>query len=259
MKWKETEISKAKEFLKQGCNFFEIAEELGRSRDSVKNKLNRLGLRFEDFNEFREERKCLECNSSFGVIKSDPKKFCNRSCAVTFNNKKGLTGRQVYKGIKFYDYDLKRPKKEKIKYKNFKGQSCEVTYCLNCNKLLPNNAKKGDRKYCDQKCQQEKRKKERISLIEKGLGKFDSKTYKKFLIEKHGEKCMKCGWNERNPFSGKIPIELEHKDGNSENNKLDNLELLCPNCHSLTPTYRALNTGNGRHKRRKRYSEGKSY
>jgi hypothetical protein len=45
---------------------------------------------------------------------------------------------------------------------------------------------------------------------------------------------------------------LEHKDGNSENHNLNNLELLCPNHHSLTPTYGALNKGNGRTKRREK-------
>lgn len=40
---------------------------------------------------------------------------------------------------------------------------------------------------------------------------------------------------------------------------INNLILLCPNCHSLTPTYKALNKGNGRHNRMKRYNDGKSY
>lgn len=62
---------------------------------------------------------------------------------------------------------------------------------------------------------------------------------------------MKCGWSKINPTTGKVPIQLEHIDGNSENNSLDNLKLLCPNCHSLTSTYGALNKGNGR-KNRKR-------
>jgi hypothetical protein len=40
-----------------------------------------------------------------------------------------------------------------------------------------------------------------------------------------------------------IPLELDHVDGNHENNALDNLRLLCPNCHSLTPTFRGKNKG----------------
>lgn len=67
---------------------------------------------------------------------------------------------------------------------------------------------------------------------------------------------MSCGlekWQGKN-----IPLEVDHIDGNHENNKLTNLKLLCCNCHALTPTYRIKNKGNGRHCRRKRYSEGKS-
>lgn len=40
-----------------------------------------------------------------------------------------------------------------------------------------------------------------------------------------------------------IPLELNHIDGNSSNHVITNLELLCPNCHSLTPTYRGRNKG----------------
>jgi 5-methylcytosine-specific restriction endonuclease McrA len=45
-------------------------------------------------------------------------------------------------------------------------------------------------------------------------------------------------------WNGK-PIEcaLHHKDGNKHNNKIDNLEILCPNCHSQTDTYTAKNKG----------------
>ena len=86
-----------------------------------------------------------------------------------------------------------------------------------------------------------------------------SRQYKNYLIHKHGEKCMECGWCEINLLSGKVPIELEHIDGNSENNSLNNLKLLCPNHHSLTPTYKALNKGNGRHARMVRYNSGKSF
>jgi hypothetical protein len=56
---------------------------------------------------------------------------------------------------------------------------------------------------------------------------------------------MKCGWGEVNKFTNKVPIEIEHKDGNCENNRLDNLELLCPNCHSLTSTYKGANKSEG--------------
>jgi 5-methylcytosine-specific restriction endonuclease McrA len=52
-------------------------------------------------------------------------------------------------------------------------------------------------------------------------------------------KCRSC---EGTKWMGKlIPLELEHKNGNSEDNQLENLELLCPNCHAFTETYRGRN------------------
>ena len=51
-------------------------------------------------------------------------------------------------------------------------------------------------------------------------------------------KCECCGIG--NMYNGKpISLELNHIDGNNGNHKLENLELLCPNCHSQTDTYRS--------------------
>jgi len=53
-------------------------------------------------------------------------------------------------------------------------------------------------------------------------------------------KCRDCGII--NDWNGKpITIELEHIDGDRQNNELKNLCFLCPNCHSQTPTFRAKN------------------
>ena len=69
---------------------------------------------------------------------------------------------------------------------------------------------------------------------------------RRFLFIKYNNKCCKCGWGVVSEYTGKIPLEVEHKDGDHTNNEESNLELLCPNCHSLTPTYRSLNWGKGR-------------
>ena len=50
-------------------------------------------------------------------------------------------------------------------------------------------------------------------------------------------KCEECGVDEWN--SMKISCELDHVDGDSNNHNLDNLRVLCPNCHSQTPTFRS--------------------
>ena len=64
----------------------------------------------------------------------------------------------------------------------------------------------------------------RIKLLDEGL-------------KEH--KCECCGlttW-----LNQPIPLELHHKDGNRYNNVLENFELLCPNCHAFTDSYRGKN------------------
>lgn len=73
-----------------------------------------------------------------------------------------------------------------------------------------------------------------------------SRYVRRYVREKFGEKCSECGWAARNPHNGIIHLTIEHKDGNWNNSSEENLTLLCPNCHTLTPTYGALNRGHGR-------------
>ncbi len=66
------------------------------------------------------------------------------------------------------------------------------------------------------------------------------------------EMCLLSKW-----LSGKIPLELHHKDGNSENHSFNNLEILCPNCHSLTDTYGSKNISDEVKEKRKTLKEEK--
>ncbi len=52
--------------------------------------------------------------------------------------------------------------------------------------------------------------------------------------------CELCGWCQKAP-DGRIPLEIDHINGDSTDNRLINLRILCPNCHSLQPTHRGLN------------------
>ena len=47
-------------------------------------------------------------------------------------------------------------------------------------------------------------------------------------------------------MTGKVPVNVEHIDGKPNNSREGNLTLLCPNCHSLIPTFGSLNIGHGR-------------
>jgi 5-methylcytosine-specific restriction endonuclease McrA len=73
------------------------------------------------------------------------------------------------------------------------------------------------------------------------------------LLIKYSSQCSRCGWCKVNPVIGHSPLEIDHIDGDSENNSENNLVLLCPNCHSLTPTYKNLNKGHGRSWRTEKY------
>ena len=60
--------------------------------------------------------------------------------------------------------------------------------------------------------------------------------------------CELCGWAQRAP-DGRIPVELDHINGDRNDNRLENLRILCPNCHSLQPTHRGLNQRRARSRR----------
>lgn len=139
----------------------------------------------------------------------------------------------VYRAMRKFGLPLQSPKSSRKKF------------CQNCEQQISSN----NHKFCGHKCHAEfELKLWTKSWLARTLPKDQetSQRTKLALIQLHGNRCQNCGWCEVNPTTGKIPVQLEHKDGDFQNNHPDNVSLLCPNCHSLTPTFGALNRGNGR-------------
>jgi hypothetical protein len=118
------------------------------------------------------------------------------------------------------------------------------------------NPKKLINKYCDECIEKRVYNKKYTDLQE---AKND-RVRKRILLEQREHKCEVCGlleWNDK-----PIPLELDHIDGNTDNNTALNLRLICPNCHAQTETYKGANAGKDSSRqqmRRKRYAEGKTY
>jgi hypothetical protein len=61
------------------------------------------------------------------------------------------------------------------------------------------------------------------------------------LVFLRGQRCEECGWAKINPVSQRVPLHADHITGDRSKNRPEDVRLLCPNCHSLTPTYQYLN------------------
>lgn len=114
-------------------------------------------------------------------------------------------------------------------------------------------------KYCDNICQGKfKWEQETVPRINAGMVPGGSPALKKYLIETKGEKCEECRqegtWNNK-----PLVLQLDHIDGDSDNNFPSNLRLLCPNCHSQTETYGSKGKGSRYKKVTKRNSYLREY
>lgn len=132
-----------------------------------------------------------------------------------------------------------------------KGNNAKCLYCGKEYKALSSSMGK----YCSRECAFKHQAQKQIERwktgIDSGTSAFTCASYvRNYMLRKHDYKCEKCGWGIENPYTYKIPLQIHHIDGNSLNNKESNLQVLCPNCHSLTENFgsRNKNTPKGKSK-----------
>lgn len=108
--------------------------------------------------------------------------------------------------------------------------------CVNCGKECKYHRNKVN-KYCSGDCQHEHHWKMRFEQISNGV--ILDGHMKRYITETRGYKCEECGQDGIHN-NKPLTLQMDHIDGNSDNNSLTNLRLLCPNCHTQTDTF-----GNG--------------
>lgn len=149
------------------------------------------------------------------------------SCEKEFNSERQLSGHKSIHRIGG-------------RYSKSRKIYTDIHECLNC-KVQFEHSFSSRNKFCTRKCSTDYRKNLSNDKIENGEI-FSISTMKRYLIEIYGHNCSECGlinlWNNR-----PLVLQLDHIDGNSDNNAIINLRLLCPNCHSQTETYGSKGNG----------------
>ena len=157
-------------------------------------------------------KQCLFCNKAFSVSKkvARQQKFCSKKCGAKSSNSK------------------------RKKFKN----------CAWCKNPIPSWGKE----HCSRTCSIERRKDSYLQnwAYQDGCPRSITIPMRVFLLSSSNNACSKCGWNRVNVRTNKTTLQIHHIDGDAKNNRRKNLEVLCPNCHSLTDNFGCKNTKSSR-------------
>ena len=159
-------------------------------------------------------KNCLECQQE-----TPNPKFCSRSCSATFNNRAVPKRTAVPPTLCEW---CKTPCARMSK-------SCRT--CFNNHVLRGRSSNMISSWLSGEWC---------------GGTKMElSLTVRRYLMERAEHECSLCGYSGFHPRDGKTILEIDHINGDGTDHRPENLRVLCPNCHALTPSYRGRNRGNG--------------
>lgn len=167
---------------------------------------------------------CIDCKKEIEVDKRASDKLCKcDDCKKTKNikRKEKLNKDQIIEAMKSCNSMMSVARKLKMPFTTFRR------YAIKYQIWNPNPSGKGiDHLNLEKLINGEIQTNISTVILKK-------KLYKNKLKKNICEKCGLKEWNNE-----PIVCELHHIDGNHKNNKLENLIILCPNCHSQTENYR---------------------
>ena len=172
---------------------------------------------------------CKQCSDPIAFEKRYRNIFCGSSCAASYNN-------VLYpkRGVSPHRKIIIKNGKPKIQYIRYE-RTCEICRILFIT-VNPSGL------FCSSGCRHEHkfRTEKHDAFLEGKIKK--SSVLRKMLVIDNGNKCVECKtssiWNNKH-----LTLQVDHVDGNSDNNLPNNLRLLCPNCHSQTETFGKRNQG----------------
>ena len=240
----------------------EVIEFFGRKRNGagyrfVEQLRKKAGIDYFDYFKKQDKghydanpKKCKCCGS---VIPYEHRRniFCSERCSAAYNNiKRGKRSPETRAKISAALRGKTSSCDEVQKMAQAYLEKTKIHPCKNCGKQTRKE------EFCSGKCKKEFLEKEKINEWLGGKNFIRGATQvpsfiKRYLMAINNNRCEKCGWGEANEYNGKIPLEVHHIDGDCTNNLKDNLQLLCPNCHSLTNNFGSMNKESKRFHRKK--------